>query len=116
MEDMSKVCDRFQQFCANSVRPLLFSGGLFTLISAGALGYVAYTSNEIYRHIDPEITANKYSLSYYLQLAAAVYLLLVALLVYLAGYYDQKHAIRVVSHCTALHCRWRPTTRMEPLC
>lgn len=99
MEDMSKVCDRFQQFCANSAKPLLYSGGFVTLISAVALGYVAHTSNVLYASVVKD--AADLALNYYLQLAASVYLLLASILVYLAAYYDQKHIVRVVSECSS---------------
>lgn len=98
MEDMSKVCDRFQQFCANSAKPLLYSGGFVTLISAVALGYVAYTSHELYDKIDTTETDKKsLPLNFYLQLTAAAYLLLITIIVLTAAYYDNKYAIRVVS-------------------
>jgi hypothetical protein len=91
------MCQQIIQFCSGSTKPLLFAGGLVSLLLAVAMGYTGYSTNALYSDIDPKVAEAK-SLGYHLQLAAAVYLTLVTVFSCYAAYYDQKHSIRAVSY------------------
>ena len=90
------MCQPIVQFCTGSTRPLIFAGAFVTLIVGLAIGYTSCTTQALYKDIDPAVAQTR-SIAYYLQLATAGYLGLVALLSCHAAYYDQKHSIRAVS-------------------
>lgn len=90
------MCQQILQFCSGSTKPLLFAGGLSSLLLAVAIGYTGYTTNALYSEIDPQVAETR-SLGFHLQLAAAVYLVLVTVFSCYAAYYDEKHSIRAVS-------------------
>lgn len=90
------MCQQIVQFCSGSTKPLLFAGSFLLLLLAIAIGYTGCTTNGLYQDIDPTVAQDK-SITYYLQLAAAIYLALITILATLAAYYDQKHSIRAVS-------------------
>lgn len=88
------MCQAIVRFCSDSARPILIAGSVLTLLAALGVGYVAYSSNAIYEDIG---NTGNLSTHYYLQLSAAGYLILVAVLGCFAANYDHKHAIRGVS-------------------
>ena len=91
------MCDRIIQLCNSSTKPLLFAGTVLKLMLAVGIGYIACTSHSLYAAIRPTDLPQSFAISYYLQLAAALYLLLVTLIGCISAYYDQKYLIRAVS-------------------
>lgn len=96
------MCQHIIQFCTGSAKPLLYAGGFLTFVSAVSLGYIGCTTHGLYQDIDIKVADSK-SLSYYLQLLAAVYLILLTALTCFAAHYDQKHSIRAVSLMFTIH-------------
>lgn len=90
------MCQHIIQFCTGSTKPLLFTGALLSVLLAILIGYNGYSSNALYRDIDSKVAQDE-SLTYHLQLAAAIYLILLAVFTCIAAHYDQKHSITAVS-------------------
>ena len=91
------MCQQIIQFCSASAKPLLFTGGVLSLLLAVAIGYTACTTQALFSDINPQVAESK-SLEYFMQLTAAGYLTLVTIFSCYAAYYDQKHSIRAVSY------------------
>lgn len=90
------MCQQIVQFCNGSTKPLLLAGSLFSLISAIIIGYVALNTYSLYQDLNPDVASNNL-LCYYLQLSAAVYLIMVTILGCFVAHYDEKHSTRAVS-------------------
>lgn len=100
------MCQHIIQFCTGSAKPLLFAGGFLTFLLAVSLGYIGCATNALYQDIDMKVAESK-SLSYYLQLIASLYLILLTALTCFAAHYDQKHSIRAVSKSISIICDTR---------
>lgn len=85
------------KFCNDSAKPLLFAGAFLSFCLAVIIGYTGCTTQALFNLIDSDIAQSR-SLSYYIQLGVAFYLLAVAFLCCIAAQYDQKHCIRGVSN------------------
>lgn len=92
----SEMCEQVIKFCSGSSKLLLFAGSFLTLITGIAIAYIGCTSNALFNDIDPSVAQSK-SLFHYFQLAAGLYLILVAFAGSVAAYYENKETIRVVS-------------------
>lgn len=88
------MCQQIIQACSGSTKPLLFAGSFLLILAAISLGYTGYEANVLYENIDSQYAQLA---SFYLKVAAAVYLAVVTVLAVFAAYYDQKHSIRAVS-------------------